>query len=135
MERLLLRGFLHHYRDRLWCVIIASLLLNVLVFAGSAYSMIVYDSIIPSGSISTLVALFGILVVVYLFQYTFETLRSEAMLGVANGIHRDLSGRIQHALSRDHIDNREAACLDGAQHLPGIGAVLHIGDGQRARVG
>ena len=98
MERLLLRGFLHHYRDRLWCVIIASLLLNVLVFAGSAYSMIVYDSIIPSGSISTLVALFGILVVVYLFQYTFETLRSEAMLGVANGIHRDLSGRIQHAV-------------------------------------
>ena len=98
MERLLLRGFLHHYRDRLWCVIIASLLLNVLVFAGSAYSMIVYDSIIPSGSISTLVALFGILVVVYLFQYTFETLRSEAMLGVANGVHRDLSGRIQHAV-------------------------------------
>ncbi|HEY7806445.1 MAG TPA: type I secretion system permease/ATPase [Croceibacterium sp.] len=98
MERLLLRGFMHHYRDRLWCVIIASILLNILVFAGSAYSMLVYDSIIPSGSIPTLIALFGILVVVYLFQFTFETLRSEAMLGVANGVHRDLSGRVQHAV-------------------------------------
>ena len=98
MERLLLRGFMHRYRDRLWCVIIASVLLNILVFAGSAYSMLVYDSIIPSGSIPTLIALFGILVVVYLFQFTFETLRSEAMLGVANGVHRDLSGRVQHAV-------------------------------------
>jgi ATP-binding cassette subfamily C protein len=98
LERQLLRGFMHHYRDRLWCVVIASVLLNILVFAGSAYSMIVYDSIIPSGSIPTLIALFGILVVVYLFQFTFETLRSEAMLGVANGVHRDLSGRIQHAV-------------------------------------
>lgn len=98
MERLLFRGFLHHYRDRLWSVVIASMLLNVLVFAGSAYSMLVYDSIMPSGSIPTLVSLFAILVVVYLFQFTFETLRSEAMLGVANGVHRDLSDRVQHAV-------------------------------------
>jgi ATP-binding cassette subfamily C protein len=98
LERVLLRQFLRHYRKRLWSVVIASVLLNVLVFAGSAYMMLVYDSVIPSGSLPTLYSLFGILVVIYVFQFTFEVLRSEAMLVVANGVHKDLSGRVQHAV-------------------------------------
>jgi ATP-binding cassette subfamily C protein len=98
LERLLLRQFLRHYRNRLWSVVIASVVLNLLVFAGSAYMMLVYDSVIPSGSLPTLFSLFGLLVVVYGFQFAFEALRSEAMLGVANGVHRDLSARVQHAV-------------------------------------
>jgi len=98
LERLLLSQFLRHYRNRLWSVVIASILLNMLVFAGSAYMMLVYDSVIPSGSMPTLFSLFALLVVIYVFQFFFEILRSEAMLGVANGLHRDLSARVQHAV-------------------------------------
>lgn len=98
MESALLRQFLRHYRNRLWSVVIATVMLNLLVFAGSAYMMLVYDSVIPSGSLATLFALFGLLVVVYAFQFAFEALRSEALLGVANGLHRDLSARVQHAV-------------------------------------
>jgi ATP-binding cassette subfamily C protein len=98
LERVLFRQFLQRYRSRLSSVVIASMLLNLLVFAGSAYMMLVYDSVIPSGSLPTLFSLFGILVVIYLFQFAFEVLRSEAMLVVANGVHKDLSGRVQHAV-------------------------------------
>ena len=68
----------------------ASVFINVLVFAGSAYMMLVYDSVLPSRSVPTLVGLFGMLALVYLFQAAFEAIRSEALLGLANGVHDDL---------------------------------------------
>jgi ATP-binding cassette subfamily C protein len=45
VDRQLLRLFLRRYRGNLVLVGIASLLLNVLVFAGSGYMMLVYDSV------------------------------------------------------------------------------------------
>lgn len=78
-------------------VAIASLVLNVLVFAGSGYMMLVYDSVLPSRSIPTLVGLFVMLVLIYLFQAIFEAIRAEALLGVANGVHDDLFGAVHYA--------------------------------------
>ncbi|WP_404822901.1 type I secretion system permease/ATPase [Novosphingobium huizhouense] len=75
----------------------ASVLLNVLVFAGSAYMMLVYDSVLPSRSIPTLIGLFVMLVLVYAFQAIFEAIRSEALLGVANGVHDDLFEAVHYA--------------------------------------
>lgn len=98
MTKLLLRRFLRHYRSRIWTVGIASILLNVLVFAGSTYMLLVYDSVLPSGSVPTLLSLFFMLVVIYIFQFIFEALRSEAMLGLANGVHGDLSKRLHHGV-------------------------------------
>jgi len=75
----------------------ASVFINVLVFAGSAYMMLVYDSVLPSRSVPTLVGLFGMLALVYLFQAAFEAIRSEALLGLANGVHDDLFDAVHHA--------------------------------------
>lgn len=75
----------------------ASVFINVLVFAGSAYMMLVYDSVLPSRSVPTLVGLFGMLALVYLFQALFEAIRSEALLGLANGVHDDLFDAVHHA--------------------------------------
>lgn len=97
MDRQFLNLFLRRYRGGLVLVGIASLLLNVLVFAGSAYMMLVYDSVLPSGSIPTLVGLFAMLVLIYVFQSVFEAIRSEALLGVANGVHDDLFEAVHYA--------------------------------------
>ncbi|MFX8875769.1 hypothetical protein ABTM97_19580, partial [Acinetobacter baumannii] len=86
----LFKIFLQRYRGNLMLVGIASTLLNLLVFSGSAYMMLVYDSVLPSRSIPTLVGLFLMLVLLYVFQSVFEAIRSEALLGVANGVHDDL---------------------------------------------
>ena len=75
----------------------ASVFINVLVFAGSAYMMLVYDSVLPSRSVPTLVGLFGMLALVYLFQALFEAIRSEALLGLANSVHDDLFDAVHHA--------------------------------------
>ncbi|NML93164.1 type I secretion system permease/ATPase [Novosphingobium olei] len=97
MDRQILNLFISRYRGGLVLVAVASVLLNVLVFAGSAYMMLVYDSVLPSRSVPTLIGLFVMLVLVYAFQAVFEAIRSEALLGVANGVHDDLFGAVHYA--------------------------------------
>ena len=97
MTREYMRLITARYRSPLILVIAASLLLNVLVFAGSIYMMLVYDSVLPSRSIPTLVGLFALVLVIYLFQAIFEGIRSEALLTVANGVHDDLFSAVHHA--------------------------------------
>ncbi len=97
VDRQLFKVFLQRYRGNLVLVGVASTLLNLLVFSGSAYMMLVYDSVLPSRSIPTLIGLFAMLVLLYAFQSVFEAIRSEAMLGVANGVHDDLFSAVHYA--------------------------------------
>lgn len=92
-----MRLFASRYRSGLILVAIASVMLNVLVFAGSAYMLLVYDSVLPSRSVPTLIGLFGMLLLVYAFQSVFENIRSEALLGIANGVHDDLFEAVHYA--------------------------------------
>lgn len=77
----------------------ASALFNILVFAGSAYMMLVYDSVLPSRSIPTLLGLFMILTLIYVFQFVFDTIRGDALQNVANGAFTDLSPATGQAAS------------------------------------
>jgi len=88
---------MRRYRSGLILVAIASVMLNVLVFAGSAYMLLVYDSVLPSRSVPTLISLFGLLILIYIFQSIFEAIRSEALLGIANGVHDDLFEAVHYA--------------------------------------
>lgn len=89
--------FLKRYRRSVAVVIGASLFLNVILFAGSLYLLLVYDTVLPSRSLPTLFGLFGMLLIVYLFQGFFDTIRSSAMMAIAQGVHRDLAPRVHHA--------------------------------------
>jgi ATP-binding cassette subfamily C protein len=97
LTREYVRLFMARYRSSLVLVAVASVFLNILVFAGSIYMLLVYDSVLPSHSIPTLAGLFAIIVLVYLFQTVFEAIRAEAMLTVANGVHDDLFASVHHA--------------------------------------
>ena len=97
VDRQFMRLFVRRYRSGLILVGIASVMLNVLVFAGSGYMLLVYDSVLPSRSVPTLIGLFGMLLLVYAFQSVFENIRSEALLGIANGVHDDLFEAVHYA--------------------------------------
>ena len=106
MEKLLFSRFTQRYRGHLTTVATASVLLNLLVFAGSAYMLLIYDSVLPSRSIPTLLGLFVILALVYLFQTLFEIIRSEAMLGMANGVRADLLEAVHFSAVRRALQNQ-----------------------------
>ena len=86
VDRGLIKRFAGRYRRFLLIVVVASIVVNLLVFAGSAYMLLVYDSVLPSRSEPTLFGLIAMLVLLHLMQGALELNRSEALLSVANGI-------------------------------------------------
>ena len=89
--------FITRYRSGLIVIGMASLLLNALVFTGSVYMMLVYDSVLPSHSIPTLLGLFLLFAALYVFQAVFEQIRSRALLGIANSLHGELAPAVHYA--------------------------------------
>lgn len=98
-EKLAVPNVWQRYKKYGAVVIWASILLNLIVFSGSVYMMLVYDSVIPSHSVPTLLGLFLMLIVLYGFQAVFEFVRGEAMLGIANGIHAEVYSDLHYATS------------------------------------
>jgi ATP-binding cassette subfamily C protein len=75
-------------------VAILSGLINLLYLSGSLYMMEVYDRVLPSRSIPTLLGLSVIIVVLYLFQGLFDMLRGRIMARVGAALDEDLSQQI-----------------------------------------
>lgn len=78
-------------------VAVLSAALNVLLLGGSIYMMLVYDSVLPSRSIPTLVGLLLMVVAVYVFQGVFDAFRSRLLSDVALSFDRRVSDRVQQA--------------------------------------
>ncbi len=114
----ILTGLVRRYRNPIGIIAIASVLINVLVFAGTAYMLLVYDTVLPSRSVPSLVGLFAMLLLVYLFQALFEMIRAETLLGLANAVHDDVFAAM-HGSGVTDIPNQP----DAMQHLRDLEAV------------
>lgn len=110
-----LRAALGQYRIALGTTLLLSAVLNVLLLGGSLYMMLVYDSVLPSRSVPTLVGLLCLVTIVYGFQALFDAMRTRILHAVAAGLDRELSPRIGQAI----VDAR----MQGAK-LPGDGLAL-----------
>jgi ATP-binding cassette, subfamily C, bacterial PrsD len=92
-----LRRALMRSRDALVAIGALSAVLNVLLLGGSLYMMMVYDSVLPSQSVPTLVGLLAMIAGVYAFQGAFDVMRSRLALAVAGAFDRRLTARVQTA--------------------------------------
>src|SRR6476646_6122852 len=59
-------------------------LINILALTGSLYMMQIYDRALTSGSIPTLLLLSALAIGLYLFQGTFDVIRSQVMVRVGS---------------------------------------------------
>jgi ATP-binding cassette subfamily C protein len=75
-------------------VAVLSGLINVLYLSGSIFMMEVYDRVLPSRSIPTLVGLSVIIVVLYLFQGLFDMVRGRILARVGAALDEDLSQQV-----------------------------------------
>ncbi|HEX8382205.1 MAG TPA: type I secretion system permease/ATPase [Sphingomonas sp.] len=98
-KRTELHAAVSRYRTAFITVAILSGVLNVLLLGGSIYMMLVYDSVLPSHSLPTLFGLLAMIVVIYAFQGLFDTMRQRILSDVASGLDRQLSQRVQSAIS------------------------------------
>ena len=71
-----------------------SALINVLMLTGPLFMLQVYDRVLPSRSIPTLVGFVVLVTVLYLFQATLEGLRSRILVRIGAALDESLSARV-----------------------------------------
>ncbi|MBM6596403.1 type I secretion system permease/ATPase [Microvirga pudoricolor] len=81
-------------RGAILSVALLSGLINILYLSGSLYMMEVYDRVLPSRSIPTLIGLSVIIVVLYAFQGLFDMVRGRIFARVGASLDEELSQRV-----------------------------------------
>lgn len=76
-----------------------SAIINVLLLGGPMYMLLIYDSVMPSGSTATLFGLLVMIVMVYAFQGLFDFLRIRILGDVAAALDARLTGRVHRAIA------------------------------------
>ena len=116
------------YRPALVSVVWLSAILNVLTLAGSIYMMLVYDVVLPSRSISTLLGLLLIVTVCYCFQAAFDLLRSRSLSHLGAAIETDLAPRLHGIVAASALRGRaQAESLQPIRDMDQVRAFLSSG--------
>lgn len=92
-----LRDVLLLTRKALITTAVLSAALNILLLGGSIYMMLVYDSVLPSQSIPTMVGLLVMVLIVFVFQSIFDVLRTRMLADIGAAFDRRTAGRVQQA--------------------------------------
>jgi ATP-binding cassette subfamily C protein PrsD len=98
-------------RRALIAVGLASILVNMLYLTGSFYMLEIYDRVVPSRSIPTLIGLSMLAVLLYSFQGLFDLLRNRVLIRVSRRLAQKLSPRVYHTIGqlalRSHGDTAQ----------------------------
>jgi PrtD family type I secretion system ABC transporter len=94
---------------------VISAVLNVLFLTGAFFMLAVYDRVVPSRSLPTLLALAVLAFGLYLFQAVLDVLRGRALVRIGAELDETLSGRIYDLIVRLPLKVRPSG--DGLQPL------------------
>jgi len=90
-------------------------MINVLYLTGSFFMLEIYDRVLPSRSVPTLVGLAVIAFVLYAFQGVLDVLRGRVLVRIGASLDEALSGRVFDILVRLPLKARPAG--DGLQPI------------------
>src|SRR4051812_50211100 len=93
-------------------------MINVLYLTGSFFMLEIYDRVLPSRSVPTLVGLAVIAFVLYAFQGVLDVLRGRVLVRIGASLDEALSGRVFDILVRLPLKARPAG--GGLQPIPGL---------------
>lgn len=83
--------------------------ISVLMLTGSVYMLQIYDRVLSSGSVPTLIALFSIVVVLYGFLSFYDGLRMRLLSRLAIGLDNSLAAKAFRADLNDGLGAAQAA--------------------------
>lgn len=87
-------------RTAIIAIAVASALINVLYLTGSFYMLEVYDRVLPSRSVPTLVGLSILALVLFSFQGFLDLLRSRILVRIGRSLGQSLSSRVYQSVAR-----------------------------------
>ena len=91
---------LRRHRKALVQVAMISAVLNVLMLSGSFFMLLVYDEVLPSRNVPTLLDLILIVSIVYVFQSALDLIRARAMIQVGAIVDQKVTSRVFDVLTR-----------------------------------
>src|SRR4051795_705819 len=95
-----------------------SALINVLYLTGSFYTLQVYDRVVPSRSVPTLIALSVLAATLYAGQAALDFFRNRILLRMARSLDERLSPRVFALIARLPLTDRGGAlCLQPLRDL------------------
>jgi ABC-type protease/lipase transport system fused ATPase/permease subunit len=95
-----LRAAIRAYRSALTGVGLATGLINLLSLAGPLFMLQIYDRVLPSRSVPTLVGLALLVLVLFAFQGLLDMLRGRILLRIGRGLDERLSPRVFELVMR-----------------------------------
>jgi PrtD family type I secretion system ABC transporter len=104
---------------------LASALVNILYLTGSLYMLEVYDRVLPSRSIATLIGLSVLVLALYGFQALLDVLRGRILIRVGRSLGQSLSLRTYESIARLALRNpRQGDGLQPIRDLDQVRAFL-----------
>jgi len=94
---------------------VASVLINVLYLSGSLYMLEVYDRVLPSRSVPTLIGLSVLILGLYAFQAILDLLRGRVLVRIGRSLGQGMSSRVYHTIALLTLKTRTLS--DGLQPL------------------
>lgn len=110
-----IRALLVSCRHAFWGILVFSGLSNILMLTGSFFLLQVYDRVLPSRSIPTLVALMLLATTLYILQGALDLIRSRLGVRIGRYLDETLCARVFDALVRLPLKTRGDG--DGIQPL------------------
>src|SRR3954451_11416810 len=101
--------------------------INVLYLTGSFFMLEIYDRVLPSRSIPTLVGLAILAAVLYAFLGILDFLRSRILVRIGASLDEDLSPRVYDVLVRQPLHTRASDGLQCLRDLDQVRAFLSTG--------
>ena len=102
-------------------------LINLLMLTGSLFMLEVYDRVLPSRSVPTLVGLAAIAAILFIFQGLMEITRSRLLVRVGNHLDWSLSARVYDLIVRLPLRTRGSG--DGMQPIRDLDTVRSVMSG------
>src|SRR5262245_21007209 len=100
-------------RPAIVALVLASALINVLYLTGSFYMLEVYDRVLPSRSVPTLIGFSVIALGLFAFQGILDLLRSRILVRIGRSLSDAISARVYRAIARLALMTRDTS--DGLQ--------------------
>lgn len=114
------RSLLRQYKPALAGIAFFSAIINVLMLTGALFMLEVYDRVLPSRSIPTLVALGGLVVALYLMQALLDLVRGRLFIRIAGAIDEEIAPRAHVAGLRLTLAGRHREGLEAMRDLDQI---------------
>lgn len=122
-----IREIIHASRGAITSAFLFSCLVNILMLTGPLFMLQVYDRVLASGSVPTLVALIIVVAILYAYYGFLEYLRARLMVRLGRRVEERLRGRVFDAVTAHALRRTQGV---GSQPLNDLATIRQYLSGQ-----